>query len=136
MGYYGGKPLVLKVGKYLLLNERDLERTEKFFHRRQGIMTVFISRFIPVVRHFISIPAGIGRMAVAPFLIVTLTGATIWNTFLLICGIELRNNWRLIQKYSHQMDIAVVVVLLAICAWFVWNRLAERKAAQRERNQN
>src|SRR5205807_997422 len=55
MGYYGGKPLVLKVGKYLLLNQRDLERTEKFFHKRQAVLTLFISRFIPVVRHFISI---------------------------------------------------------------------------------
>ena len=97
---------------------------------------MFISRFIPVVRHFISIPAGIGRMALAPFLMVTLIGATIWNTFLLICGMKLREHWALIQKYSHQMDIAVVVVLLAICAWFARNRLEERKAAQREGNPN
>src|SRR6185503_1403584 len=54
MGYYGGKPLVLKVGKYLLLNQRDLERTEKFFHARSGTLWLFISRFIPVIRHFIS----------------------------------------------------------------------------------
>src|SRR6185503_20662056 len=62
MGYFGGKPLVLKVGKYLLLNQRDLERTEQFFHRKAGLTTVFIARFVPVVRHFISIPAGIGKM--------------------------------------------------------------------------
>jgi len=61
MGYYGGRPVVLSVGKYLLLNRRDLERTEAFFHKRAGLLTVFISRFIPVVRHFISIPAGMGR---------------------------------------------------------------------------
>src|SRR5438045_2997231 len=84
MGYYGGKPLVLKVGKYLLLNQHDLERTETFFHRKQGITTVFVSRFIPVVRHFISIPAGMGKMPLLPFLGVTLIGATLWNTFLLI----------------------------------------------------
>src|SRR5438093_9985427 len=50
MGYYGGKPLVLRVGKYLLLNLHDLERTEQFFHRRSGAVTLFLSRFIPVVR--------------------------------------------------------------------------------------
>ena len=127
IGYYGGKPLVLKVGKYLLLNQRDLERTERFFHKRQGVLTLFISRFIPVVRHFISIPAGMGRMALAPFLIVTLAGATIWNTFLLVCGMKLREHWPLIQKYSHQVDIAVLVMLLAACTWFVRNRLEERR---------
>src|SRR5574341_1393201 len=57
MGYYGGKPFVLRVGKYLLLNVHDLEWPERFFHRRAGVMTLFLSRFIPVVRHFISIPA-------------------------------------------------------------------------------
>src|SRR6476620_11028290 len=86
MGYYGGKPFVLKVGKYLLLNRHDLELTEQFFQRRQGIWTVFLARFVPVVRHFSSIPAGIGRMPLAPFLAVTLLGATLWNSFLLVCG--------------------------------------------------
>ena len=59
MGYYGGKPLVLKVGKYLLLNRHDLEWTERYFNQRQGLLTVFAARFIPVVRHFISIAAGL-----------------------------------------------------------------------------
>src|SRR6266581_1927790 len=86
MGYYGGRPVVLRVGKYLLLNVHDLERTEHFFHRRAGALTIFLSRFIPVVRHFVSIPAGIGRMPVMPFFAATLLGATLWNSFLLICG--------------------------------------------------
>src|SRR5580765_1899259 len=93
MGYYGGKPVVLRVGKYLLLNVHDLERTEAFFHRRSGVVTLFISRFIPVVRHFVSIPAGIGRMPFGPFLVTTLVGATLWNTFLLVCGMKLREHW-------------------------------------------
>src|SRR5205085_3387290 len=90
MGYYGGKPLVLRVGKYLLLNVHDLERAEEFFHRRSGAVILFISRFVPVVRHLISIPAGIGRMPLLPFLLTTLAGATLWNTFLLVCGMKLR----------------------------------------------
>ena len=55
MGYYGGKPLVLKVGKYLLLNPHDLALTERYFNKRQGLYTVFLARFIPVIRHLISI---------------------------------------------------------------------------------
>src|SRR6185436_16001471 len=83
MGYYGGKPFVLKVGKYLLLKQRDLERTERFCNERSGPWWLFVSRFIPVVRHFVSIPAGIGRMPMVPFLTATLIGATMWNTSLL-----------------------------------------------------
>ncbi len=123
MGYYGGKPFVLKAGKYLLLNRRDLEKTESFFHQRKGILTVFISRFIPVIRHFISIPAGIGRMPLAPFLFVTFIGATIWNTFLLICGMKLREHWGIVQKYSHQVDLVVVILILGALVWFVRDRL-------------
>jgi len=122
LGYYGGKPLVLKVGKYLLLNQRDLERTESFFHQRRGIWTIFISRFIPVVRHFISIPAGIGRMPLVPFLFVSVVGATIWNTFLLFCGWKLREHWPLVQKYSHQVDYVVVALLIVGMIWFFRSR--------------
>jgi len=122
LGYYGGKPLVLRVGRYLLLNPHDLVVTEKFFHRRGGLVTVFISRFVPVVRHLISIPAGIGRMPLIPFLLVTLPGATMWNTFLLFCGMKLREHWPVVQTYSHEIDIVVLVILLAGLAWFLKSR--------------
>ncbi len=122
MGYYGGKPLVLKIGRYLLLKERDLEWTERFFHRRAGAMTIFIGRFVPVVRHFISIPAGIGKMPWLPFSIATLIGATIWNTFLLLLGKHLRSNWHVVQKYSHQVDIVIVALILIFAAWWFWSR--------------
>ena len=124
LGYYGGKPLVLKVGRYLLLNPHDLVITEKFFHRRGGLVTVFISRFVPVVRHLISIPAGIGRMPLVPFLLVTLVGATMWNTFLLLCGMKLREHWPVVQTYSHEIDIVVLVILLAGLAWFLKSRFS------------
>jgi membrane protein DedA with SNARE-associated domain len=126
IGYFGGKPLVLKVGKYLLLKQRDLEWTERFFHRRAGAMTVFIGRFVPVVRHFISIPAGIGKMPWLPFSVATLIGATIWNTFLLLVGKQLRDNWHIVQRYSHQADIVIVALILVAAAWWFWSR---RKSA-------
>ena len=129
MGYYGGKPFVLKVGKYLLLNQHDLERTEKFFHARQGTLTIFIARFIPVVRHFISVPAGIGRMPLLPFSVVTLIGATMWNTFLLVCGMKLRERWEVVQKYSHEIDLVVVLALVAGAVWFFLKRRREADSA-------
>jgi membrane protein DedA with SNARE-associated domain len=130
MGYYGGKPLVLKVGRYLLLNVHDLERTERFFHRRAGTMTLFLSRFIPVVRHFISIPAGIGRMPMIPFLVATFVGSTIWNTFLLACGMKLREHWTVVQKYSHQVDYVVVALLLVGGVWWLRMRRARLRQPQ------
>jgi len=123
MGYYGDKPYVLKAGRYLLLKRHDFELTEQFFHRRQGLWTVFIARFIPVVRHFVSIPAGMGSMPLASFLLVTLSGATIWNTFLLICGMKLREHWHIVQRYSHIADLLIVAGLLIAGAWFVRARL-------------
>jgi len=128
IGDYGGRPLVLKVGKYLLLDKEDLEQTEAFFNRRAGTWTIFIARFIPVVRHLISIVAGMGKMPMLPFLTATLVGATIWNTFLLFCGMKLRKNWTIVEKYSHEIDIVVVLVLAAGLGWFVWSRLAKQKA--------
>jgi membrane protein DedA with SNARE-associated domain len=126
MGYYGGKPFVLKVGKYLLLNIRDLERTERIFHQKQGVLIVFICRFIPVVRHFSSIAAGIGHMPIAPFSILTVIGATIWNSFLLVLGMKLRDHWTVVQKYSHQADIVIIIGLLIGGIWFVRSRWKTR----------
>ena len=131
MGYYGGKPFVLRVGRYLLLDPHDLTLAEKFFSKKGGTVTIFISRFVPVVRHLISVPAGIGKMALLPFLGATLVGATLWNSFLLVCGMMLREHWNVVQKYSHQVDIVVVVALAAFVVWFVRSRL---KRKSREKN--
>ncbi len=129
MGYYGGKPFVLKVGKYLFLNEHDLKRTEDFFSRRQGTWTLFLSRFIPVVRHLVSVPAGTGKMKLLPFILATLIGATLWNTFLLFCGMYLREHWRVVQTYSHQIDIVVVAALVLGFGLFVKSRYKARAVA-------
>jgi membrane protein DedA with SNARE-associated domain len=118
----GGRPFVMKVGRYLLLNREHLEWTERWFDRH-GSWTIFASRFIPVVRHLISIPAGLGRMRLLPFCLYTVLGATIWNTFLLVCGYKLRQNWTLVEQYSHELDVAVAVVLVLAGIWFVLTHL-------------
>jgi len=129
MGYYGGKPFILKVGKYLLLNKHDLQRAEDFFNRRGGTLTLFISRFIPVIRHLISIPAGMGKMPLAPFLGATLVGATMWNSFLLVCGMYLREHWKVVQTYSHQLDFVVVAALVLFAIFFIKSRYKKAQPA-------
>ncbi len=128
MGYYGGRPFVLKVGKYLLLDVDDLERTERFFHGGKSAWTLFACRFIPVVRHLVSIPAGIGKMRFWPFAIATTVGATMWNGFLLYCGFKLRENWGMVQTYRHHFDALIVGMLVASIAWYVWYKVKRRQA--------
>ena len=110
MGFYGGKPFIKKFGKYLLLDTHDLEITERFFAKR-GELTIFISRFIPVIRHMISIPAGLGKMNIWKFIIYTVLGAGMWNAFLTYVGFKLKENWTEVMTYSHIIDIVVVAVL-------------------------
>jgi membrane protein DedA with SNARE-associated domain len=126
MGAWGGKPFIEKFGRYLLLDHKDLEFTERFF-KKYGTVTIFISRFIPVVRHLISIPAGIGRMRLLPFSIYTVIGAGLWNAFLTVVGYYLRQNWSEVMKYSHVIDIVMVISLIALFGYFVYKHLGRRK---------
>ena len=123
-----GEPVVLRYGRYLFLNVHHLEWTKKFFERHGG-KTIFICRFIPVVRHLISIPAGLARMSLAPFILYTLVGATLWNGFLTYLGVRLKENWWIIQRYTHILDYFVVAALLAVTAYFIWKVKTARKAA-------
>lgn len=125
LGYYGGKPAIDRFGKWLLLDRRDLAMTERFFARR-GEIAILVSRFIPVVRHLISIPAGMGKMRLFPFSLYTILGAGLWNTILAVAGYYLRQHWDLVMRYSRIVDIAVLAVLAALAALFIY-RHAVRK---------
>jgi membrane protein DedA with SNARE-associated domain len=124
-----GKPVVLRYGRYLLLNPHHLEWTTEFFHRHGG-KTIFIARFIPVVRHLISIPAGLARMDMLPFLVYTAIGATMWNMFLAYLGMILKENWQIVQKYTHVLDIFVVIALAAGLAYFIWKFRVHRNSVK------
>ena len=127
IGYYGGMPFVKRFGKYALLDPKELEITEHFFNKH-GDITILICRFIPVVRHLISIPAGVGKMNVLKFSIFTVIGAGIWNGFLAHMGRILKSNWEEVMKYSHIIDIAVVVLLAGLVGLYIARHLKRRKA--------
>ncbi|MGD1049316.1 MAG: DedA family protein [Candidatus Krumholzibacteriaceae bacterium] len=122
IGAYGGRPFVRKYGRYFLLNEHHLDRTENFFSRH-GEITIFISRFIPVVRHLISIPAGLGRMNIVRFSIYTVVGAGLWNSFLTWLGYHLRDNWETVRQYTQVIDIVLVAALLAAAVFFAYKQI-------------
>jgi membrane protein DedA with SNARE-associated domain len=123
-----GEPVVLRYGRYLLLNPHHLEWTKTFFARHGG-KTIFIARFIPVVRHLISIPAGLARMPLIPFILYTLVGATLWNGFLTYLGVRLKENWQVIQHYTHILDYFVVAGLIGVVVYLVWKLKRARKPA-------
>ncbi|MCL4509989.1 MAG: DedA family protein [Bacteroidetes bacterium] len=126
VGLYGGRPFVARFGKYLLLDMHHLELTEKFFNK-YGDKTIFISRFVPVVRHLISLPAGAGEMKIAKFILYTALGAGIWNSTLAFAGFHLKSHWEEIRKYSQVVDIAVVVILLLGILYLVYRHLRQTK---------
>lgn len=130
IGLYGGRPFVERFGKYLLLDRRDLEMTDRFFHRR-GALTILIARFIPVVRHLISIPAGMGRMGIVPFVGFTIVGAGIWNAFLTLCGYLLQRNWATVMRYSHIIDYVVLALLAALVVLYVARHLRRRASSSK-----
>lgn len=125
-GKYGGNRLVVKFGKYLFLDVSDLKRAEDLFKKR-GEKVIFIARFIPVVRHLISIPAGIGKMNLKKFCVYTLIGASIWNMFLAYLGYLLGENWDKIRYYTEPISIAVVILLAAGLVYFIYHHIKNKK---------
>lgn len=119
IGKYGGKPFINKFGKYLLLNEHHLTQTEQFF-QKYGEKTIFISRFIPIVRHLISLPAGVGKMNIYKFSLYTVVGAGIWNAFLAYLGYQLGSRWEVIRKYSEILDIVVIFCIVFAVGYIVF----------------
>lgn len=129
IGASGGKPLLLKYGKYVFVRAKDLEKTEAYF-ARHGKGTVLVARFLPVIRHIISIPAGIARMPLVPFFTQTFIGATLWGGGLMVLGYQLGARWEGIAATAKKFDLAIAVTivlgLVAVAARFVLRRRRER----------
>lgn len=125
LGSVGGNRLVLKLGKYIFLDEEDLVKTEQWFSRK-GEATIFIGRLIPAVRHLISIPAGIGKMNLRKFLLYTLLGATLWNTFLAYLGFLLGKNWGIVRQYSEPVSLLVAVLLVVLGVYFIYKHVRHK----------
>ncbi len=133
IGAYGGRPFIKQFGKYLLLNEHHLDMTERFF-ARFGEKAIFISRFVPVVRHLISLPAGIGRMRMDKFLLYTTVGAGLWNAFLTYLGYQLGENWERIGSWTRVLDVILVIAIVGVVVFFLYKQVrARRNRPEQER---
>lgn len=123
----GGRPMIEKYGKYVLITRKDLDRADLWFQTR-GELTVFIARMIPGVRGFISIPAGIARMNVVRFSIFTFVGAFPWTLGLAWGGFLLGGNYDSIREISKPFDIPIIITGLAGVTWFAWRRIKGLRA--------
>lgn len=121
VSHYLGRPLILKYGKYVLIPPDKFERVERFF-LRHGEISTFIGRLLPVIRHLISIPAGVAGMNHLKFSLYTLLGAGIWCTILTLIGYAIGDNQQLIMQYSHQALLWVVLFSAATVALYVWRQ--------------
>jgi len=121
-----GRTFVTKWGKFFLLDEKHLAWTEKYF-QKSGEKTIFISRFIPIVRHLISIPAGIGKMNLAKFSLYTIIGGTLWNVFLLYLGYKLAEKWEIIHTYSSKIDFILAIIIVIALIFYLYKIFQHRK---------
>jgi membrane protein DedA with SNARE-associated domain len=129
---FGGRPLILYIGRYVGLKEEHLIRTEKWFDAK-GEWTVFFGRFVPGFRSYMSIPAGISKMNIVKFSIFTLTGSIIWSTALAAGGYVLGKAWsKLVPIVTNIGLILLAAFIVAFIAYFIYRFYAKKRANERK----
>jgi len=126
VGYYGGRPLVERYGKYILVSKNDLALADKWFSK-YGQGTVFFSRLLPVIRTFISLPAGIARMPFWKFCFYTFIGSLPWSALLAYFGILFGENWQSIEIYFRKFDWLLGILIIFAIGWFIYKKIKNKK---------
>lgn len=121
-GANGGRPFVERYGRYLLIRKRDIDRADYWFDKH-GEPIVFVSRLLPVIRTFISFPAGVSRMHFGRFMLYSFVGSVPWCYFLAYIGMVLGKNWTSIRTYFHGADVIIGVLLVIAFAIWLYHHL-------------
>ncbi len=122
IGAWGGRPFLERYGRYLLIRPHEIELAEHFFDK-YGSATAFFSRLLPIVRTFISFPAGVARMNLAKFIVYSTAGAFIWSMILVQLGVVFGANWTDIRHALEPFDLLIAAVVIAAIALFIWWRI-------------
>jgi membrane protein DedA with SNARE-associated domain len=125
IGAYGGRPLVERYGKYVLISHHDIELADRWF-ARYGEATVFFSRMLPIVRTFISVPAGIARMPLWRFTLFSILGAVPWVMLLVWGGMQLGDHWLDLKHNLRGLDYLIAAVILLGVGLFIWRHVRRR----------
>jgi membrane protein DedA with SNARE-associated domain len=115
----------MRYGRYVLISRHDLDRADRWF-ARYGDATVFFARLLPIIRTYISIPAGIARVPFLRFCIYTFVGSVIWSWLLAFVGMKLGERWEELHGIFRKFDVAIGVVIIAGVVWFVWRHWKDR----------
>ena len=122
IGAWGGRPFLTRYGRYLLIRPHEIELAERFF-LKYGAATAFFSRLLPVVRTFISFPAGVARMPLGTFIVYSTLGALPWSILLVYAGEQLGSRWTDIRAALQPFDLAIALIVVLALALFIWWRL-------------
>ncbi len=122
ISYKGGRPLLKKYGRYVLVTQHEVDRAEQWF-QKYGELAVFASRLLPVVRTFISIPAGIARMNIWKFSFYTFVGSYPWSLGLAYGGYKLGENWEDLRRVMRPFDFPIAGIIAVLAAWFIYRRI-------------
>jgi membrane protein DedA with SNARE-associated domain len=128
IGAAGGRPVLLRYGKYVLISQHDADRADEWF-ARHGDATIFFTRLMPIVRTFISLPAGIARMDFRKFLIFTFLGSLPWCFALALAGYKLGEHWRDVGSALHKYDLVIGVAIVLLIALFLYRHLRQPERA-------
>lgn len=127
IGKKGGRPLIEKYGKYILISKHDLNLADRWF-AKYGDATVFFGRILPIIRTYISFPAGIAKMDIKKFSFYTFIGALPWCIGLTYAGTKMGQNWELIREKLHNFDLAIGITLIILIVWYVLRHIKHSKA--------
>jgi len=127
IGKKGGRPLIEKYGKYFLIHGRDLDLADRWF-LKYGELTVFFGRLLPVIRTYISFPAGIAKMDLKKFSFYTFAGALPWCLLFAWLGVKMGNNWELIREKLHKFDVAMAVLVVVLVALYIYRHIRNKRA--------
>lgn len=131
IGYAGGRPLMLKYGRYVLISQHDADKADAFF-QRWGTPTAFFSRMLPVVRTYISLPAGITKMSFSKFCIYTFLGSLPWCLLLAFLGYQLGSHYDQISGPLHYLDVVIGVVVVVLVVLYIWRHIRNDRRARAE----
>src|SRR3990172_6373887 len=122
IGAWGGRPFLERWGKYLLIRPHEIELADHFF-QKYGSATAFFSRLLPIVRTFISFPAGVARMHLGKFVVYSTAGAFIWSILLVQLGVVFGERWTEIRHLLQPFDLLIAVLVVAAVVLFIWWRI-------------
>lgn len=122
VGLKGGRPLIEKFGKYILISKHDLDLADRWFSRH-GKLTVFFGRLLPIIRTYISFPAGIAKMNLGQFSFYTFIGALPWCALFTWLGVKMDDNWELIHTALQKFDLLIALIIIALlAAFYFWRK--------------